>query len=70
MRNAALPFLLLGLALPALGREGFGFSKKAVEMVRTIPPSTNAGARRVKVTVESDRSDAKDDAQTLNRYLR
>ncbi|MDP9192990.1 MAG: hypothetical protein M3P06_14920 [Acidobacteriota bacterium] len=57
------------VAVPALGREGFGFAKKAVELARTIPPSTNAGARRVKVTVTSDRSDARDDAQTLNRYI-
>jgi hypothetical protein len=57
------------VALPVLGREGFGFTKKAVRMVRTIPPSTNAGARRVKVNVTSDRSDARDDAKTLNRYI-
>ena len=56
-------------AMPALARESFGFAKKAVDLVRTIPPSTNAGARRVKVTVTSDRGDARDDAQTLNRYI-
>ncbi|HEV7921751.1 MAG TPA: hypothetical protein VGR02_13260, partial [Thermoanaerobaculia bacterium] len=61
--------LAAAVAVPALGREGFGFAKKAVRMARTIPPSTNAGARRVKVTVTSDRSDARDDAQTLNRYI-
>ncbi|HYC62507.1 MAG TPA: hypothetical protein VEK79_23350 [Thermoanaerobaculia bacterium] len=61
--------LAAGLALPALAREGFGFKKKAVEMMRTIPPSTNAGARRVKINVTSDRSDSRDDAQTLNRYI-
>jgi hypothetical protein len=56
-------------ALPMRARESFGFSKKAVFVARTIPPSTNAGARRVKVTVNSDRGDARDDAQTLNRYI-
>lgn len=57
------------MAVPAQARESFGFSKKAVSLVRTIPPSTNAGARRVKVTVTSDRGDASDDARTLNRYI-
>src|SRR5690349_24606251 len=57
------------LAVPAFAREGFGFAKKAVSLARTVPPSTNAGARRVKVNVTSDRSDARDDAQTLNRYI-
>lgn len=69
MRKLLPVLVILGFALPAMAREGFGFKKKAVDMVRTIPPSTNAGARRVKITIESDRSDAKDDAQTLNRYL-
>ena len=57
------------VAVPAFAREGFGFAKKAVSLARTIPPSTNAGARRVKVTVTSDRSDARDDAQTMSRYI-
>jgi len=56
-------------AVPAFGREGFGFSKKAVDMVRTIPPKTNAGARRVKLSVRADRRDAEDDARTLERYV-
>ena len=57
------------VAVPALAREGFGFSKKAVSLTRTIPPATNAGARRVKINVTSDRGDAVDDAKTLNRYI-
>lgn len=61
--------IVTALAVPALAREGFGFAKKAVSLARTIPPSTNAGARRVKVTVTSDRSDARDDAQTMSRYI-
>ena len=69
MRTLLAVLLATGLALPALAREGFGFKKKAVDMMRTIPPSTNAGARRVKVNVTSDRSDSRDDAQTLNRYI-
>lgn len=61
--------LAFGLALPAIAREGFGFMKKSVLMTRTVPPSTNAGARRVKVVVEADRSDVRDDAKTLQRYI-
>jgi len=68
-RTLVAVILAIALAVPTLAREGFGFAKKAVSMARTIPPSTNAGARRVKVTVTSDRSDARDDAQTLNRYV-
>jgi hypothetical protein len=70
MRRLWIAVLLVSwMAVPALAREGFGFSKKAVAMTRTIPPSSNAGARRVKVTVTSDRGDARDDAQTLSRYI-
>lgn len=70
MNKTVVAVLIAGaIAMPALAREGFGFSKKAVTLQRTIPPTTNAGARRVKITVTSDRSDARDDAQTLNRYL-
>lgn len=61
--------LALGVALPGFAREGFGFMKKSVLMTRTIPPSTNAGARRVKVEVEADRGDVRDDAKTLQRYI-
>lgn len=57
------------LALPAVAREGFGFRKKAVSMTRTIPPLTNAGARRVKVAVDAERGENDDDAQTLTRYI-
>jgi hypothetical protein len=68
-RHLIAVLIAAAVAVPALAREGFGFAKKAVTMTRTIPPSTNAGARRVKVNVTSDRSDARDDAQTLNRYI-
>lgn len=69
-RTAAIALSVILIAgSPALAREGFGFKKKAVEMTRTIPPSTNAGARRVDVTVTSEREDARDDAQTLSRHL-
>jgi hypothetical protein len=68
-RKVIAVLIVSALAVPLFAREGFGFKKKAVEMARTIPPSSNAGARRVKVTMTSDRSDARDDAQTLSRYV-
>jgi hypothetical protein len=68
-RHLITVLIAAAVAVPLLAREGFGFAKKAVRMERTIPPSTNAGARRVRVNVTSDRSDARDDAQTLNRYI-
>lgn len=61
--------LFAGVALSAEGREGFGFAKKAVDILRTIPPATNAGARRVAVRVESERGADQDDARSLERYL-
>lgn len=69
MRKLLPLILLLCAAVPSFAREGFGFKKKAVEMVRTIPPSTNAGARRVGIDVTSDRGDVRDDARTLSRYV-
>jgi len=69
MKRLLLALFVVTFALPAVAREGFGFKKKAVEMKRTVPPSTNAGARRVKLTVTSNRGDDRDDAQTLNGYL-
>jgi hypothetical protein len=68
-RHLIAVLIAAAVAVPVFAREGFGFAKKAVRMERTIPPSTNAGARRVRVNVTSDRSDARDDAQTLNRYI-
>lgn len=68
-RHFIAVLIAAAVAIPALARESFGFSKKAVQLTRTIPPSTNAGARRVKVNVTSDRGDAADDAKTLNRYI-
>ena len=69
MKRLSCALLVLVLAVPVLGREGFGFSKKAVSIDRTIPPATNAGARRVQVSVESERDADRDDAATLERYL-
>lgn len=70
MKRLFLALIVLVLAaVPAVGREGFGWNKKAVDMMRTVPPSLNTGARRVKVDVSAARGADEDDAQTLTRYL-
>jgi len=69
MKKLLAVTLFLGIALFAEAREGFGFKKKAVDVMRTIPPATNAGARRVAVRVDSERGANEDDARTLARYL-
>ena len=69
MKRLLVLSLFVGAALSVEGREGFGFKKKAVDIMRTIPPATNAGARRVAVRVESERGADQDDARTLARYL-
>lgn len=69
MRKLAAVLAVLAIGLSAEAREGFGFSKKAVDVDRTIPPATNAGARRVQVLVESERDSERDDAATLARYI-
>src|SRR5688572_21767319 len=66
-RIAALTTIALVLAVPAEAREGFGFTKKAVVMNRRKPPALNVGARRVKVTAETERSQDRDDAATMRR---
>lgn len=69
MKRLLVLWLFVGFALSAEAREGFGFKKKAVDIMRTIPPATNAGARRVAVRVDSERGADEDDARTLGRYL-
>jgi hypothetical protein len=69
MKRLLAVTLFVGIALSAEAREGFGFKKKAVDITRTIPPVTNAGARRVAIRVESERGADQDDARTLERYL-
>ncbi|HEX8170545.1 MAG TPA: hypothetical protein VF824_08395 [Thermoanaerobaculia bacterium] len=69
MKRVLAALLLVTLAVPLSAREGFGFKKKAVEMTRTIPPGTNAGARRVRVNVEAARGADSDDAAALTRYI-
>ena len=60
--------LIAAFVMPVHAREGFGFSKKAVNMMRTTPPGFNIAGTRVAVTASSDRSGDADDATTLRRY--
>lgn len=69
MKRVLFAALLVATAGTGEAREGFGFSKKAVTLMRTVPPLTNVGARRVSVVVEADRSADDDDARTLARYI-
>lgn len=69
MKRLLTALLFVGIALSAEAREGFGWSKKSVDMMRTVPPATNAGARRVAIRVESERGADEDDARTLERYV-
>ena len=70
MRNLVIFLAATGLFVSTelSAREGFGFTKKAVQMNRTNPPLLDVGARRVKITATSDRDAVKDDAATLKRY--
>lgn len=69
MKRLLPALLLLGFAVTGDAREGFGFKKKAVDITRTIPPLTNAGARRVDLVVTAERGADEDDARTLSRYI-
>jgi len=70
MKRLFVALCVLVLAAVELqAREGFGFKKKAVDIMRTIPPSLNTGARRVKVDISSERGGDEDDAKTLTRYI-
>lgn len=68
-RLASLSFACVALcALAAEAREGFGFTKKAVDITRTIPPALNVAGTRVKVTASAERSSNSDDASSLRKY--
>ena len=60
---------LAGLLLcsAAAAREGFGFTKKAADMVMTTPPAINVSGTTVKVTVKSECERLGDDAPVLAR---
>src|SRR5437899_8389435 len=66
--------LLAGIAVASLafavyGREGFGsFSKKVVEIKRTVPPAINVVATRVNVSVDTEHTRISGKAETLRQY--
>src|SRR6266550_6692827 len=57
--------LSLAVALPGQSREGFGFSKKTVEIDRTLPPAVNISGTRVRVFVNMEKSRKNEKAQAL-----
>lgn len=67
-RGFVVVLLLLSSAVPLYAREGFGFTKKAVAMSRTIPPAMNVSASRLKITMKTDRSRDEDAGESLRRY--
>ncbi|HEV7920524.1 MAG TPA: hypothetical protein VGR02_07020 [Thermoanaerobaculia bacterium] len=68
-RGVFVLLLLLSSAMPLYAREGFGFTKKAVVMSRTLPPAMNVSASRLKIVAKTDRSREEDDAESLRRYI-
>jgi len=68
-RVAVLSFVSIVMSVVAAeAREGFGFTKRAVDMTRTIPPSLNVNGTNVTVTANSERSNDSDDARSLRKY--
>src|SRR5258708_2057499 len=60
-----VPFLVC--VLPAQAREGFGFTKRAVQMSRTRPPAVNVSGARLRVRAASVRDDDRSDAQSRQK---
>ncbi len=63
-----MTIVCLALALSAHAREGFGFTKKAVEIQKTKPPAINITGPRVNITVDAEHTRVTDKAQTLRQY--
>ncbi|MEO8035338.1 MAG: hypothetical protein ABI837_12960 [Acidobacteriota bacterium] len=59
----------LFIAVPSHAGEGFGFAKKAANMVVRHPPAINVTATRFKVIATSQRSRVEAAAQTLRKYV-
>ncbi len=68
-RFVFLAVLCVIAAFPVFGREGFGFTKKSVEILKTKPPAINVSGTRVNVAVDTEHSRATDKAQTLRQYV-
>jgi hypothetical protein len=66
-RAALLLLLSVAAVVPAQAREGFGFSKRAVQMSRTRPPAVNVSGARLRVKAASVRSNNSSDAEALQK---
>lgn len=56
-------------AFAAYGREGFGFTKKAAEMNRTVPPAINVPGNKITVALDSERGRSSSKAQMLRQSV-
>src|SRR3954463_10211771 len=56
-------------AVASYGREGFGFTKRAIEMNRKVPPAVTVSGTRVIVAVDNDHNRVAGRAQTLRQYV-
>ena len=56
-------------AFAAYGREGFGFTKKAAEFNRTIPPAINIAGPTVTVALDRERGRTSGKAETLRQSV-
>src|SRR5438128_1791804 len=65
-RIALCIVLSLALTGAALAREGFGFTKRATEFTKTIPPAVNVSGNKVNVTASS-RTRFSEKAETLRK---
>lgn len=64
-RIVGLTIVCLAVALPALSREGFGWSKKTLEIDRIKPPGINMAGRHVNVFVNSEKTRKPAEAKAL-----
>lgn len=56
---------LLVITATAAAREGFGFTKRAVQMTRTRPPAASVAGARIRVEAISTRCEESDEAESL-----
>ncbi len=64
-RIVALAIICAALALPGSAREGFGWSKKGVNIDKTKPPAVNISGTRMNVFVNAEKTRKTDKAKDL-----
>lgn len=64
-RIVLVAIVSLAVCLSASAREGFGWSKKAVDIDRTVPPAINVSGTRLSVTIDQERTRKAGDAPRL-----